>query len=145
MPSSWPSSPAAHHNRPRHRQPGVRSPRRHARFGLGTVQVTDDRGFGADWTATVASTGFATGTGTPAETIPAADAQYLIGALAEAVGPATFTPMPAIQLSAEPQAVVSATNVAGNTSVSWDPTIEVSVPDSAIGGDYTATITHSVS
>ena len=113
--------------------------------GLGTVQVTDDRGFGADWTATVASTGFATGTGTPAETIPAADAQYLIGALAEAVGPATFTPVPAIQLSAEPQAVVSATNVAGNTSVSWDPTIEVSVPDSAIGGDYTATITHSVS
>ena len=113
--------------------------------GLGTVQVTDDRGFGADWTATVASTGFATGTGTEAETIPAEDAQYLIAALAEAVGPATFTPVSAVQLSAEPQAVVSATNVSGNTSVSWNPTIEVSVPDSAIGGDYTATITHSVS
>ena len=59
---------------------------------LGTVQVTDDRGFGADWTATVSSTGFATGTGTQAETIPAADAQYLIAALAEAIGPASFTP-----------------------------------------------------
>src|SRR4029077_6720259 len=37
------------------------------------VQVTDNRGFGADWTATVSSTGFATGTGTQAETIPAED------------------------------------------------------------------------
>ena len=113
--------------------------------GLGTVQVTDDRGFGADWTATVASTGFATGTGTQAETIPAADAQYLVTALAEAVGPATFTPVPVTQLSASPQPVVSATNVSGNTTVSWDPTIQVSVPSTAISGDYTATITHSVS
>ena len=29
--------------------------------GLGTVQVTDDRGFGAGWTATVSGTSFATG------------------------------------------------------------------------------------
>ena len=113
--------------------------------GLGTVQVTDDRGFGADWTATVASTGFATGTGTQAETIPAADAQYLIAALAAAIGPASFTPVPVTQLSASPQPVVSATNVSGNTTVSWDPTIQVSVPPTAISGDYTATITHSVS
>ena len=113
--------------------------------GLGTVQVTDDRGFGADWTATVASTGFATGTGTQAETIPAADARYLIAALAEAIGPASFTPVPVTQLSASPQPVVSATNVSGNTTVSWDPTIQVSVPSTAISGDYTATITHSVS
>ena len=53
--------------------------------------------------------------------------------------------MPTIQLSASPQAVVSATNVAGNTAVSWDPTIAVTVPAGAVGGDYTATITHSVS
>jgi hypothetical protein len=108
---------------------------------LGTVQVTDDRGFGADWTATVSSTG----TGTEAETIPAQDAQYAIAGLAEAIGPATFTPVSAIQLSASPQAVVSATNVSGNTTVSWDPAIQVSVPATAISGDYTATITHSVS
>jgi len=113
--------------------------------GLGTVQVTDDRGFGADWTATVSGTSFATGAGTPAETIPAEDAQYLIAALTQAIGQATFTPVPAIQLSASPQAVVSATNVAGNTTVSWDPAIQVSVPATAVSGDYTATITHSVS
>jgi uncharacterized repeat protein (TIGR01451 family) len=113
--------------------------------GLGTVQVTDDRGFGAGWTATVSASGFATGTGTPAETIPAADAQYVIAALATALGSATFAPVPTTQLSATPQAVVSATNVEGNTTVTWDPTIDVSIPGSAIGGAYTATITHSVS
>ena len=113
--------------------------------GLGTVQVTDDRGFGAGWTATVSATGFATGTGTPAETIPAADAQYDITALGTATGSATFTPVPATQLSASPQPVVNATNVAGNTTVTWNPTIEVTIPGSAVGGTYTATITHSVS
>jgi hypothetical protein len=113
--------------------------------GLGTVQVTDDRGFGADWTATVSSTGFATGTGTQAETIPAGAARYLIAALNSATGPATFTPVPSVRLNASPRAVVSATNVTGNTTVSWDPTIRVSVPATAVSGDYTATITHSVS
>ncbi len=113
--------------------------------GLGTVQVTDDRGFGASWTATVSASGFATGAGTPAETIPAADAQYDIAALATTTGSATFTPVPATQLSASPQPVVSATNVAGNTTVTWDPTIQVTIPGSAVAGTYTATITHSVS
>ena len=112
---------------------------------LGTIQVTDNRGFGAGWTATVASTGFTTGTGTPAETIPAADAQYDITALATTTGSATFIPIPATQLSASPQPVVSAANVAGNTTVTWDPTINLTIPGSAIGGAYTATITHSVS
>jgi large repetitive protein len=112
---------------------------------LGTVQITDDRGFGASWTATVSATGFATGNGTPAETIPAADAQYIISALGTTTGSATFTPVPTTQLSASPQAVVNATNVAGNTTVTWDPTIHVNIPGSAIGGGYAATITHSVS
>ena len=112
---------------------------------LGTVQVTDDRGFGAGWTATVSATGFATGTGTPAETIPAAAARYLIAALATATGSATFTPVPSTRLSATPKTVVTATNVNGNTTVTWNPTITIKIPGAAIGGAYTATITHSVS
>ena len=112
---------------------------------LGIVQVTDDRGFGADWTATVSGTSFATGAGSPAETIPVTNAEYDITALGATTGSATFTPVPVTQLSTGPQPVVSATNVAGNTSVSWDPTIQVSIPSTAVGGDYTATITHSVS
>jgi len=111
--------------------------------GLGTVQVTDDRGFGAGWTATVSATDFITGTGTSAETIPAGDASYGISGL-QTSGPATFNPVPSITLSSTPQTVVTATNVAGNTTASWDPLIDVSVPSAAVGGQYTATITHSV-
>ena len=53
--------------------------------------------------------------------------------------------MPLTNLTIDPQAVVSATNVAGNTFAAWDPLINVSVPATAVGGPYTATITHSVS
>jgi uncharacterized repeat protein (TIGR01451 family) len=112
---------------------------------LGTVQVTDDRGFGAGWTATVSSSDFTTGGGTPVETIPAGDAGYTITSLVTATGPATFTHVAAVNLSGSPQAVVSATNVAGNTAVTWNPLIQVAVPGGAVGGTYTATITHSVS
>ena len=41
--------------------------------------------------------------------------------------------------------MVTATNVNGNTTVTWNPAINISIPGSAIGGTYTATITHSVS
>ncbi len=112
---------------------------------LGTVQVTDNRGFGANWTATVSATAFTTGNGTPTETIPAGDASYGISALTQTTGSAIFSAVPLISLSTAPQAVVTATNVAGNTFASWNPLINVRVPASAIAGTYTATITHSVS
>ena len=48
-----------------------------------------------------------------------------------------------MNLSGNPQAIVTATNVAGNTTVTWNPLIQVAVPGGAIGGTYTATIIHS--
>ena len=33
----------------------------------------------------------------------------------------------------------------GNNSASWDPTVAVAVPSTAVGGSYTATLTQSVS
>ena len=115
------------------------------RASLGTVQVTDDRGFGASWTATVSATSFATGVGSALETIPVGDGQYNISALATTTGSATFTPVSSTRLSTRSKPVVSATNVAGNTAVTWNPTVVVTIPGSAIAGSYTATITHSVS
>ena len=112
---------------------------------LGTVGVTDGRGFGADWAASVSSSDFTTGAGSPAETIPACDARYDITALTTATGPATFGYIPQIDLSANPQDIVSATNVDGNTAVTWSPVIGVAVPGGAIGGNYSGTIVHSVS
>ena len=112
---------------------------------LGTVQVTDDRGFGATWTATVAATAFTTGAGTPTETISVRRVTYGISALSQTTGPATFTFVPLTRLDVTPQAIVSVTNVTGNTTAAWNPLINVSVPATAVGGLYTATITHSVS
>jgi large repetitive protein len=112
---------------------------------LGTVQVTDNRGFGADWTATVSATGFTTGNGTAPETIPAGDAFYDITGFGSTTGSATFSTVPDTNLSGSPQPVVSAANVGGDTSASWDPLIDVHVPAAAVGGQYTATIVHSVS
>ena len=98
-----------------------------------------------DRSTAVSSTNFTTGGGTPVETIPAGDATYAITGLSTATGPATFTHVSMVNLSGSPQAVVSATNVTGNTAVSWNPLIQVAVPGGAVGGTYTATITHSAS
>ena len=116
-----------------------------ASASLGTVQVIDNRGFGADWTATVSATGFTTGNGTAPETIPASDAYYDITGLGSTTGSATFSTVPATNLSGDPQPVVRATNVGGASSATWDPLIGVHVPAAAVAGQYTATIVHSVS
>jgi hypothetical protein len=112
---------------------------------LGTFQVTDGRGFGAEWSAAVSSSDFTTGGGEPAETIPAGDALYDIPGLATASGPATFGYVPQVVLSPNPQDVVNATSVAGNTTVAWTPVLQVAVPGGAIGGTYSGTIVNSVS
>lgn len=98
----------------------------------------------AGWTATTSATDFTTGTGTAAETIPVADVQYLISGFTSTTGSASFTPTPATVLASAAQAVVTATNVDGDNSAAWNPVIQVSVPSGAVGGAYTATITHSV-
>ena len=83
--------------------------------------------------------------GGPTLTIPVTDATYAISGLSTATGPATFGYVPQVGLSGNPQGVVSATNVNGNTNVSWNPVIHVAVPGGAIGGNYSGTIVHSVS
>jgi hypothetical protein len=110
---------------------------------LGPVQVTDDRGFGADWDASVSSSDFSAGGA--AQTIPVSDTSYGIAGLGSVTGSASFRFAPATGLSATPQGVVNATGVNGNTSVTWDPVIQVHVPGGAVGGTYSGTIVHSVS
>jgi hypothetical protein len=115
------------------------------RAALGIVEVTDNRASPVDWTATVSSTDFTTGDATAAETIPVADVEYLISGFTDTTGSATLTPASVTVMSGSSQDVVAATNVVEDNSASWNPQIEISVPDGAIDGDYTATITQSVS
>jgi hypothetical protein len=123
---------------------GSAAPGGTASGSLGIVQVTDERGGVAGWTATTSATDFTTGGGTTAETIPAPDVQYLISGFTSTTGSATFTPTPVTDLSGTAQAVVTATNVNGDNSAAWNPVIQVSVPSGAVGGTYSAIITHSV-
>jgi hypothetical protein len=114
--------------------------------GLGTVQVTDNRGsLAVSWTATVSSTDFTTGSGTAAQTIPVLDARYLISGFTATTGSATFTSTAVTQISTAAQAVATASNVVGSNSASWNPVVQVAVPGAAVAGTYSATVTHSVS
>ena len=116
---------------------------------LGTTTVTDARGslLGA-WTGSVSSTNFITGAGTANETIAKADADYWSGAATAASGVGTFTPgqltvANKVLLDAS-RTAFSAAAVVGNNSVSWNPTVTINVPASAVAGTYSGTITHSV-
>jgi hypothetical protein len=116
---------------------------------LGTVTVTDNRGTGnASWTATVSATAFTTGGGSPAETIPLSQITYWSGPATVTTGTGTFTPGQASAAAAVnltvPRTAFSLITGSSVNSASWNPTVSVSVPPSAIGGPYTATITHSV-
>jgi hypothetical protein len=106
--------------------------------------VTDARALiSASWTATASSTNFTTGGGTPAETIPATDANYNPGPITT-TGTITATGTD-VTLSNAAQTVVAGTAGSGDNTASWDPTIAVAVPATAVGGLYTATLTQSVS
>lgn len=107
---------------------------------IGLVTVTDNRALlSAAWTATASSTDFING----ANTIPATDANYDAGALTH-TGTITVTATD-ITLANTPQTVVAGTAGSGDNSASWNPTISVAIPASAVGGTYTATLVQSVS
>jgi hypothetical protein len=111
---------------------------------LGTVQVADDRALlAASWTADATATDWTTGTGTPAETISAGDVGYDPGTVTT-TGTITTTGTP-ITLSATPAPVVTGAAGVGDDTASWDPTLSVAVPASAVGGVYTGTLSESVS
>lgn len=109
---------------------------------LGAVTVTDDRALlGAAWAVTASSSNFTTGGTSGPETIPVGDATYTPGTPV-VTGSATAIPTD-ITLSATPQIIVALTGN-GNNIATWNPTIAVAVPSTAVGGIYTATLVQSV-
>lgn len=108
---------------------------------VGQVQVSDTRhpDAGSGWVASVTSTPFATPTG---DTIPASAVGYAAGLITK-IGTATYTANDPGDLTGVVPAV-TATGITGDNSATWNPVIIVAIPDSAISGVYSATITHSV-
>jgi hypothetical protein len=118
---------------------------------LGPVQVVDQRGApDASWTASVVSTHFETGGGSPSERILASNVLYWSGPGSAQSGNGTFTPGQPNASDAEPldtvNPIVAFTHTGGTgvNSVTWSPTLIVNIPASAIVGTYTGTVTHSV-
>jgi hypothetical protein len=115
---------------------------------LGAVSVSDLRGslLGA-WTASVTSSDFTTGTATAEETIAKANVSYWSGAATAATGIAVATPGQLTVAQAQPlsasRTAFAATATVGNNSSTWNPTIVVTVPSTAVVGTYSGTITHS--
>jgi hypothetical protein len=106
---------------------------------IGSCTVSDLRALAAaSWTVTAAETNFANG----ANTVPATAATYTPGTVTT-TGTITATPS-TVTLSNSAQTVVAGTAGVGNNTASWNPTIGVAVPASAVGGTYTGTLTQSV-
>jgi hypothetical protein len=109
---------------------------------LGTVQVLDARGApaGSGWTATAISTALTPAAG---PTIAAALIGYTVGTITQA-GTATYAADNPPNLTGV-SPVVTATGITGDNSATWDPTINVAVPGGTVPGQYSGSITHSVS
>ncbi|MEV0151941.1 MULTISPECIES: hypothetical protein [unclassified Nonomuraea] len=116
---------------------------------LGTVTVSDSRAGIPPWTATVSATNFTTGSGTPAETITTANVSYWSGPATGASGSGSRSPGQATAaqkapLTAPVTAFTGRKTAALTQTTSWQPTLVITVPASAVPGAYTGTVTHSV-
>jgi hypothetical protein len=106
---------------------------------IGPCAVTDDRALlSASWTVSASQTDFANGP----SVIPAGDATYTPGTVTT-TGTITVTQI-SVTLSNTPQVVLDGSSGVGDNTATWNPTLAVSVPPSAVGGTYTSTLTQSV-
>lgn len=116
---------------------------------LGPVTVSTGISTGSGgWVATVSSTGFTTGSGTSSETISNSAVSYASGVVTAVTGLAAnlCTPQLIGQSLGTARTAMSCSGLSllSATSVTWRPTLTVSLSPSAVAGTYTGTITHSV-
>ncbi|TDC33228.1 hypothetical protein [Micromonospora sp. KC213] len=117
---------------------------------LGTVTVRDERAAAsATWTASVVATQFDTGTDDPSQVIQPQLVEYWSGPATATTGTGTFVPGQPTRADrvalGVPRTAFSKTSGSGNNTASWNPTLEITIPPSAVGGLYSGTVTHSVS
>ncbi len=114
---------------------------------LGNVSVQDNRAaLVATWTVTASSTDFdntTTGGVTQNEIIPATDVAYTVGTITH-TGTITTAGTDLTSMSNGGDTVVTGSSGEGDNTATWDPTLTVHVPGTAVTGTYQGTITHSV-
>lgn len=115
---------------------------------LGTTTVTDTRGSLAGWTVSISSTDFSDGA---SHSIAVTNAKaYILPADGPTVTSGIAVPSTAyvsagtgLTLANSGQTFVTAT-ATGSNVVTYNPTITVTIPSTAIAGTYTATLTQTV-
>lgn len=116
---------------------------------LGTVTVTNSALIGT-WTATVLATDCTTGGGSANEAISRAALSYWSGPATATSGsvsvatPGQATALQAVSLSTSRTAFTALTIDPLSGSVSWQPTLSVTIPAASVAGTYTCVVTHSV-
>ncbi|CAN5228984.1 hypothetical protein BH09ACT1_BH09ACT1_06120 [soil metagenome] len=112
--------------------------------GTSAVSVSDLRAGILGWTTSVASTDFTSALLVAAGangTIPASAVTFTTGVATASTGTPTLTNTDA---PAGGGVVVTATDVSGNNVSTWDETINLTIPETALSSDdYVGTITYS--
>lgn len=108
---------------------------------LGTVRVVDARvPSSGSWTARVSSSTYTDGT----TTIPPTDATYDPGTPTLISGSGTLTPGSAGDLGSQRIAMIYTGGGTATSEATWDPNLSIFIPLGSTLGDYTGTVTHSV-
>ncbi|QWZ07371.1 hypothetical protein KRR39_18205 [Nocardioides panacis] len=105
---------------------------------LGAVGISDTRGSTAGWVMSAASTTFVDGAGSVSTGV-----SYDSGAATGHAGTVTPTTGGPTSITAV-ASVAAGTAASGNNTASYTPTLTVSLPASALAGDYTGTVTTSI-
>lgn len=111
---------------------------------LGAVSVTDDRGGVSGWVVSGSSSVFKD-TGVGADTTAGSTSTaiaYTPGTVTKS-GTSTIASPAATSITSS-ASVVSASQVSGNNAASWNPTLDVTLPATALAGAYSGTVTTSV-
>lgn len=102
------------------------------------------------WIATVAATDCTTGAGTANQTISRSLLTYWSGTATDMTGlltvstPGPLTAADAVSLRTSHTAYSATALILGSGTLSWRPTLSVSIPTSAVAGMYSCVLTHSV-
>jgi hypothetical protein len=107
---------------------------------LGNVTVTDDRDGTTGWTVTAHANDF---TGPQNISVSAPGSSSYTPGNITTTGTVTANGTELAPLY-PPGPVVTATNVSGINTATWNPTITVNVPGNTLVGTYSSTVTHDV-
>lgn len=110
---------------------------------VGAVTVTDATASVVGWVTSISVDDFTTGAA-GATTIPAEDFSYTAtdaDTTGSAVAPVVTN---AGQVNGGENVVVQSATAAGNNTATWTAAVSLAVPATAIAGEYTSTLTHTV-